>query len=838
MGYIAKLEHGAREIKLSSGNYALMPGFVPPTTPQSVYTAAGTSANRHGGASFVGKRANNMSFVFAVRIMGKSGAEVEMSREAISSFLNQAGDEGKPVYFAWKADNNLDYDPMWGQFGALRRCVVVSGKVDKTPLFTVSDIRDKAQVIVVSLQLKPYAQGLKQRVGTAKGGICEDWIGAVDGISRGVQVPEASGTGGNLHENPIFGHATYNNHWVDDANVTDTENNDEAFILFGISSVKLYATGDDQYTESLTLTNNEDYILSYYVKKPDSSAVTSADVAVHYDGSDETTTYTSVGDGWYRISATATGDGAAGKTGVTVKADALFYMDGAQCELKDWITPFFYGDMLGCAWAGAAHATASTRTVSYLRYPGTEVFSQEWSCRIVWKADKASTGFGGANGFYFMDNGGNLFLQYDDNLNRWRFSDNVNWSGLYSGTFSKGDIIVIHCTVGPTTGAQIYINSTAGTADASFVHFATPTWLYVGSTNTPNQHSNGTFLGFATFDREMTATEVTADYDNITEWVGGGDGTGQRLEAIPWLWTKDGDDEVDTCDGPVDGANPKDHHCVVSGIPGDVAAETEIYGRYDTGAASGDDLLLSIFPVDYNMFIQIADLVWNEEDGTADVGTSSNDAYLTTAAVGTSNTAIAEKAFLPAPYSYFIRNYYGKEVYLVARIGNAADTTLNITPRYNFGASTNYITGDPKALDVDTTLRVFVSKPITIEDLSKFSDMTGQLSMTLLGAHDSGTNNVYVDFFSIFPRPTIRFDSLSEPLKTEHYFRLIGTDALIAGSSTFDAMTAIMWTTGDPIDFVPHKLNILQSMMMDDSSMANSDIDYVRVYVKPRYEIL
>ena len=77
MGYIAKLSHGFRILDISSGRYALMQDFIPPTVEEVIYTAAGTSANRTRGASNIGKRAVNRDWDFSFRAMGTSIAETD-----------------------------------------------------------------------------------------------------------------------------------------------------------------------------------------------------------------------------------------------------------------------------------------------------------------------------------------------------------------------------------------------------------------------------------------------------------------------------------------------------------------------------------------------------------------------------------------------------------------------------------------------------------------------------------------------------------------------------------------------------------------------------------------
>lgn len=828
MGYIAKLTRGTAEIDLSATPYALMQGFVPPSTNESANYSSGTSANRHGGSSVVSKRATNMSFSFAVRVLGSSTAETEYSVRAVKAFLSRIDGAVDKTYFEWKSDDNYSYEPIFGQFGAFLRCEVVNAMVSKSSLYSVYNIREKAQIFSVNLVLKPYAMGIKQIVGTGKGGLIEDWIGAPDGVSRGLQIPEVSGTGGNLHENPIFGHSTWNNHWVDDAGVTDTENNDPAYLLFGQSSAKLVATADDEYTESLTLTNLADYTLSYYVKKPDGSQVAAADTNVHYDGSNEWTTYTSIGDGWYRISATVTGDGAAGKVGIRVKADRVVYLDGAQCELKDYVTPFFYGDMMGCSWSGAAHSTSSARVVALVKWDGSEVYSQEWTARIVWKADKASTAIGAD--ITFLHDAANVKLHYDDGNNRWEFTDGAN-TATGADTFAIGDLVVLHITQGKTGGLIIYRDGTSKGSESTYTPIATPTSIWLGSNSTPAQHTNGTYLGFATFDREMTATEVDADYDEITEWVNQ-ETTGKRLEAIPWLWTKDGDDVVDNCND-----STHDNYCVISGVPGSTEAKTDYFMTTSSNITAMGRVYLSRLDMGYDDFGLVTGYLWDEHQDTPD-GSASGGEYQQT---GITTVAAIEQSYTLD--SNFTHNLMNKEFYTIWRLkDDTGGANYTVYQEYNFGGA--YVTGDTATYALSANYRLYllppVSMPSSIDILFEYPyiNTLGATVVRVGGARSTGTSNIRSDYFNIMPRPFVSFgDDIFTSLAT---LLVLSENLGIVCSGNFNTFEDNIPVLGDIVNVLPNKLNLLQVLMGSETTTApiTDTLTFTNIYVIPRFEIM
>jgi hypothetical protein len=262
--------------------------------------------------------------------------------------LGFAGDQSTPLYFEFNPNDDVGFEPLWGQYGANYKYEVVFAKSPQLPGYPFESIRSGLLPrINLSLEIKPYALGLQQRVGSAIGGILEDTIGTTDGISRGVIIPEATT---NKMTNPIFGHGTWNNTWTNGANLTDTENTDPKFITHGKSSAKLVCTGaGNTFTQSINVGNTNTHELSCYAKLPDGGVVSSTQVVLSYGGS-QTTTYTLIGDGWYRLTVSVTGVAAGTVTGVIVASGYTVYVDGFQIEEKAYATPMAHGDLLGCGF--------------------------------------------------------------------------------------------------------------------------------------------------------------------------------------------------------------------------------------------------------------------------------------------------------------------------------------------------------------------------------------------------------------------------------------------------------------------------------------------------------
>jgi hypothetical protein len=111
----------------------------------------------------------------------------------------------------------------------------------------------------------------------------------------------------------------------------------------GTASAKLIAYSTDAFTQNVNVGDTNSYTVSVYVYT-DGSAVTSADLELYYNGSAVSTVYTSVGSGWYLLSATITGANESRTFGVEVKTGKTVYIDsfaitaGSGASTKLYIT--------------------------------------------------------------------------------------------------------------------------------------------------------------------------------------------------------------------------------------------------------------------------------------------------------------------------------------------------------------------------------------------------------------------------------------------------------------------------------------------------------------------
>ncbi|MCH8998526.1 MAG: hypothetical protein IID48_09745, partial [Proteobacteria bacterium] len=221
MGFIAKLKRAGNELNLNDGSpFHLREGWIPPTVQLSANLAGGSSANRRQGASLVSSKAKNRNLTVPLAIEAASEAETRLALQGLISMLSHAGDEDSPLYFHFRPNDDVSFEPRWGQYGADYRYEVTFANRPALEDYPFESLQDGLLPSVnLVLNVKPYALGQRQRMAFAQGGILEDVIGAVDGVSRGTFLPEATI---NKMTNPIFGHSTFDNDWTAGANHTFT----------------------------------------------------------------------------------------------------------------------------------------------------------------------------------------------------------------------------------------------------------------------------------------------------------------------------------------------------------------------------------------------------------------------------------------------------------------------------------------------------------------------------------------------------------------------------------------------------------------------------------------
>lgn len=787
MAYQVKLSRGTSYIDLTSGRYAA--DFIPP---------------REMG-----------TYVFDVRILGGSSAELQRAKKDLEAFINFPDDIANPLYLEWKPDNYAGAEPVWGQFGSTKKAEIIVAYVDWWDNYQLTQYGNRGGKLIVTCNLGPI-EGKRQLLANAKGGICEDWIGTTDGTSRGVQIPVADATNGNKMTNPIFGHSTYNNGWTAGAGITVAKSANPPFVLFGLFSAKLTCNSatvaDNEFTQSINVGNTNAHVLSCYAKLPDSSAISATQCALTYNGATITTTYTSVGNGWYRLSGSLTGANAARTFGIRVVNQYTVYVDAWQLEEYDRATSFFYGDMLGCSWNSTPHDSKSLRAtpVLGLSVGNTLLNNAAGTIRIIWKAPFANTVYTDPVNYLFYC-GNNFRIYYGAINDQWEYF--FGGGGvIVSDTFVAGDIRIIHATWSPAA-INLYVNGTKNLISGAYEAATFASILNIGSSDTGTFPLNGTFMGFEILDHTMTDAEVAADYANVSQLIA----DGQSLGGIPYLWSASADGVVQNAD---DGTNQ--NWAVVGGIQGDLPADVEM--RLITSTNS-DDVYIGNLDCDYKRFIDPEFLTYYA--ATVDEISVNTDTALATIPLDNDEFEIMKGRYL----SVMVR---GDE----DATGNNLFWRTGVNPGgayyYTDYLASSWIASASNDFSIDLSPQIALPED---EQLFNLIAINRAVTVTVHALRTpAGALTFRLQTAQIVPYPMVRLANISGGSAT---VKLYIKDRSYEVDSSYNLYYSHE-TRGDLLRFVPGRYNILVSYIGREAIASTNDetLTYNLVMYTPRWSTM
>ena len=836
-----KLRKGGRLLDLNDlTRYKIAPGFTPPAVLSQPVLAAGGSANRNQGSKLLDKSAVTRQWAFGLQIVGASEGEVSRRAETLAGMLAQAGSQDEPLFLEYRASSAIAAEPQWGQFGAARRYEITHAQGPTAGTFSgPGHLRAQAiQNAQVNLTIAPYALGKQQALCSALGGVIEDVLGTTDGNSRGTVVPEATT---NLFSNPVFGNASYLTAWTVGASLTTVQISDMARTYPGCANaVRVTSTGITYVlSQSLTLPATS-HTISFWVRRADDDTVDSNMVAISYNGSNRTSTYTDLGNGIWRVSATVTGTAGAAATGLSVITSWAIEVLGAQCEAKAYATPLACGDFLGHAWSGTAHAASSTsaRTAARLRLAISEldnVAMGEGCIRVVWRPHFANTH---PNDQYIFDavdgTHANALRAYfkasDDKVYFEMGGISVSTDAL---TFSAYSTIVLHFTWGSTNAVLIYVNGVAISLAGPFAASTYGAYLYIGSDylGTATKQFLGTFQGFGIYGQELTATEVLNDYTDLAPFIT----SGARVECVPWLHTKDGDDTVDNCiDTTGSTGAPHENFAVMGAIPGSAPADTLWW--VDPSDDVGN-IYLSKWAIPF--FLHPLNVLYFEQSGTAGAASDSSANYRSTT-VGTSEVTIADSG-TSWESNLKWRLLAGREFAIMARL---QDLGANMTLAFRFymngtiGGATSVITQFLVPKTINSTATGFgaaLSPSLLLPALNETFPVEGKDIVVddplfvLAGKRTTGSTFMWVDYMCLLPSPLMAFDAYTNG----NVIKGRRVTSLKSGNG----ITFVRAITGDIIELEPGALNVILfgAFFPSASVPVQATLLYTRVLVTPRY---
>ena len=798
-------------------HYYVRRDFIPPATAEQPMIAAGNIRADGRGTKF-GVKPGTRTWSFTVRVRGESDGEVHSLARALQAFVAGAGDDADPTFLDYRSNNNVP-EPVWGQFGAKLSYEILHGTAELGDDYSLGTRRQRAILARLTLTIQPYVTGREQRLCTATGGIIQDTLGSVDGLSRGVIIPEATT---NKMTNPVVGHSVFGNGWTAGANLTAAENTDPEYMLPGTArSARLQRMGAaNTYTQSIAAGNTNKHSLGVIVKLHGGGTLAVADVEVKYGASSVQVTPLAIGDGWYWLRyENFDGIALAQDVGVTVVTYNAVYLAIVQLEEKTYCTWPVWGDLLGCAWTSTAHDSTSTRTAATAKVPtSTALDVAQGTIRVVVKIGPGV----GISGFYLynMDTATNWHARI---LSTGVFDmfDDTNQIVSSAQLPSVGDILVLHYTWGPS-GLSIYKNGVNIANGATYTPPTFGTHLYIGSfSNASTARSNNVIKDFTTFDLALTTTQIADDYANIAPLVA----DDAKVGTVPWLWTKDGDNVIDNCDDAT-----RDNWCVVGGIPGTAPAITDLLiNSSDTALDTYGTIWISNLP--QKIFVPPSTLLFSDQSGTADAACCGGEKYVQS--VNTSDTAFVFSVAWP-----WTKELMGKEIYVFVR---SADAGANLTAAIYLGDGGGKHISSYDSLISLATMRLFLLGPITIVDEPTTLDSPlNTLSFGVFFKRTvAGAANVSVDYFALAPSPLLRISNRQGTIGVDRYIRLRGADATME-LTTGQWAGGIDVTGSEPIEFLPDRYNTItafQGHTLADP-VITATLTFVSVKVTPRYALM
>jgi hypothetical protein len=617
----------------------------------------------------------------------------------------------------------------------------------------------------------------------------------------------------------MFGSATWSTGWGAGAGVAAAQNLDPRYLLPGqTSSAKLTAISgaNNYFAQTINAGNVNKHSFSALVMKPDFSAVTVSDCQITYNGA-QTTTYLNLGNGLYLLTAiNITGINAGTSTGVTVANGKTVFLLAFQMEELAYATPIFWGDLLGCAWTGTAHASTSTRTGAVLKLPiaADTLNLTSGSIRVEWRT-RMTQAYPVAIEFFDTRDGGHatsLAAYWNNADQKFTFSDGVNSITSAAQTFASGERMVLVFTWGPS-GLNIFKNGANVATGATYTVPSAGTSVYLGVANNGAFQVNSDLVGLSIYDTELTLAQVAADYANMLPILT----AGGRVETIPWLWVKDGDNIVDNCDD-----SSRDNWAIAGGVPGTLDAVTS----WDILTAGlGLELILSNCALD-NFLLPTSNLFY-DISGTVVANTCGGQEFqvTTTNFLGPKTvpgTAISPQALLALS---------GKEMYAAARI--YADNPFYLISGCRIASY--YVLPEASTIVSQTLYGMSLTRPLVVPDVRSLASLgftiaTGYFYINV--NNPTGSSATHTDYFAMLAKPTLRTGASYGPR-----YLIKGTQ--LTGMSSTYQLQSVDSIVGDAVELVPEHYNELLLFTLDSNKDPNiTNTTTIAVSVAPRWALL
>jgi hypothetical protein len=799
MDITARFRRGSNLLDLNSGGYTIDADAIPPPIQLENNVAVGGFANRAGG-TLIGQKPLDRQFAFTVRVVGASTSQARALAQALVAFISGAGDI---LYYEYK--DNKRPEPLWGTFDQALRYEVVTAQAALNQKF--SDVlNSQGFEVVISLEIKPYATGKSMQACAATNNVAgfEDSIGTVDGSIRGLRF--GTGVGSNLVSNYDFSNATWNLNWNAAANIIQTQNTDKRWVFPGkANSARLLSKGaiNNTYLYSITAANTNTHAFSAWVRKPDGSAVTSADMVVYY-AANLSTTFVSLGNGWYWARATAAGIASPQNFGIVLLNGKSIYLAAVTAQEN----PFPIG---------------LDSALNLIEINPTDDTDTEYSSRmqisgrvsLTWKADCGNADFT-VDPKFFQDSGPALYAYFHAADDKIYLTDGVNTISSAAQTFAAGDVLHLEFSWGPT-GLNIYKNGANIANGPTYTPGTAATYYYIGGTG-GSDYTYGVYMGACLYDSEPTSGQVTDRY-NAAVAITNQD---KCLSLIPWATGRAAGGSLINHEDSASHYN----HVNAHSIPGNLPAKTRIVVTPSVITLAGYWLMHHVS----DFFVAPIGQQYKDLSGTAEAGTTSGDARLDIATVGAVNTNTG------LTWTVTKSDYVTGKVHFFARAMHQTGTgVFTLAPLVSY-ASGNTTLGAAKTVVLTTAWKWWYvgNLDVTIPSIVPANKRSITLGLQFT-SNSAADTQARFDYILAVPGSAVKLKSTLSTGWASFIYE--GNQALELNSSNNPMQ--FMGVQGDTIELVPGKANTLWVVQSDHGETNTiTPTATVAVYITPRWSLL
>jgi hypothetical protein len=283
---------------------------------------------------------------------------------------------------------------------------------------------------------------------------------------------------------------------------------------YGFQSILVTSPATYKYIYQALAVTAVSYTLSARVRRSDGGIVTTGVVGAAgtiftmFDSSGVAfDSVTSLGDGWYLAIKAGTATAGTRNFGVGVSGTTYaFYFDGLQLEQTAFVTPYCDGSLgPGHAWSGAAHASASSRTIASCKFVNP-ISTATGSLCLWWKPIADNTG---PTEYLFSE--GNLWACFNSADDKIYLSDGTNTITTAALTFGAETWMHLVFTWS-SAGLAVYRNGANAATGATYTAPTAGSFLFLGSNSSGTASANGRLDTVLVLGVALTAAQAATLY--------------------------------------------------------------------------------------------------------------------------------------------------------------------------------------------------------------------------------------------------------------------------------------------------------------------------------------